>query len=449
MIYREVSWIRSYSSKFCPLLRKAALEWYRPLKTLPCFLHKPFKYIKQRWRKIPVIVRVEEIRPKEISVKELADLLGCPVHRELPLINSFSTRVNAKQLELLAQNNLVKKIWYDREVKAVLDVASPTVQAPSLWENDLTGKGIVVAVLDTGIYMHPDLYGRIVAFKDLVNQKSYPYDDNGHGTHVAGDIGADGSQSGLHYRGPAFEAGLVGVKVLDKMGSGQLSTVIEGVQWCIDNREELGIKVINISLGSTATESYVNDPLCQAVEKAWLSGIVVCAAAGNDGPQPETIGSPAIDPLVITVGALDDKNTLEPDDDQVAVFSSRGPTVDGLTKPDVLAPGVNIISLRSPGSMLDKQDRQLIVDTWYTSLSGTSMATPVCSGVVAQILQYNNSLTPDQVKERLMSTAKKLDNLEPNIQGAGLINATKAAGVMDEVSLSPANKSVPGLGCPG
>ncbi|NLI14485.1 S8 family peptidase [Pelotomaculum propionicicum] len=423
MIYQEVSWIRANAGKLCPQAKKAALEWYRPLKKVPCFLQKPFKYLKQLWRKIPVIVQLEKTRSEDISIKDFADSLGCVVHRELGLIHSFATRVGPKQLELLSQNSLVRKIWYDREVKAVLDVAAPVVQSQILWERSLTGRGIVVAVLDTGIYEHPDLAGRIVAFKDLVKQKTDPYDDNGHGTHCAGDIGADGSQSGSLYRGPAYEAGLVGVKVLNKMGSGSLSTVIEGIQWCIDNKESLGIRVLSMSLGSSATESHVSDPVCQAVEAAWSRGIVVCVAAGNEGPEAGTISSPGISPQVITVGALDDNNTVDGSDDQVADFSSRGPTIDGLVKPDVLAPGVNIISLRSPGAKLDKQNKSARVDKWYFSLSGTSMATPVCAGVVAQILQSDTSLTPDQVKARLINSAQKIPALDPNTQGAGLITA--------------------------
>lgn len=432
MLFREVNWIRLYSHKFCPVLKKEALKWYRPVKFIPCFMQKPFKFIKQRWCKIPVIVQLKEARNGEFLFKQITDLTGCRVKRELPLINSFSTRVNAKTLESLVQNDYVKRIWHDRDVKAVLDVASPTVQAPPLWDKGITGSGVVVAVLDTGIYEHPDLSNRIKGFKDLVNQGTSPYDDNGHGTHVAGDIASSGSQSDFLYRGPAPEARLVGVKVLDKMGSGSLSTVIEGVQWCIDKKETLNIRVMNMSLGAPATESYIDDPLCQAVEKAWQAGIVVCVAAGNDGPQPKTISTPGIDPVVITVGALDDANTLNPGDDWVASFSSCGPTIDDLVKPDLLAPGTNIISLRSPGSMLDKKDRGSRVDSWYTSLSGTSMATPVCAGIVAQMLQANSSLTPDQVKANLKQTARTL-NLDPNIQGAGVINVTKAVEPNSEV----------------
>ncbi|MTI85054.1 MAG: serine protease [Firmicutes bacterium] len=425
MLLQEVNWIRLYSHKFCPLLRKAALEWYRPLKLVPCFIQKPIKFFKQKWYKKRVIVQLKDNPEGSFLFTQLASLAGCRIEKKLPLINSFATKVNAKSLQVLAQNDYVHKIWFDRDVKAVLDVASPTVGSPPLWDKNVDGKGIVVAVLDTGIFHHPDLSDRIKDFVDLINQKTDTYDDNGHGTHVAGDIASSGIQSELLFRGPAPEAQLVGVKVLDKMGSGSISTVIEGIQWCVDNKDTTGISVLNMSLGAAATESYTNDPVCQAVEKAWRAGLVVCVAAGNDGPQPQTIGSPGIDPIIITVGALDDAGTIESEDDRVAGFSSRGPTIDGLTKPDVIAPGNNIISLRSPGSMLDKKSRDGRVNEWYTSLSGTSMATPVCAGVVAQMLQANGSLTPDQVKASLMESARTLD-LDPNIQGAGIIDAQSA-----------------------
>lgn len=435
MIFFETSWIRSNKRKFCPMLRKYALEWYRPHNRLPCFLQKYYKYFKQHWRKIPIIVQTEETHKMEYSMKTLAKSSGCSIKKNFPMINAFSTKVTAKSLELLVKNNHVKKVWYDREVRAILDVASPTVKSSSLWNSNITGKDIVVAILDTGIFDHPDLSGRIVAFKDFINQETSPYDDNGHGTHVAGDVASDGNQSNFKYRGPAYEAKLVGVKVLNKLGMGSLSLIIEGIQWCIDNKDTLGIKVINMSLGSEATLSYTDDPICQAVGLAWNSGIVVCVAAGNSGPEARTISSPGIHPSVITVGALDDANTISPENDQVADFSSRGPTIDNLIKPDVLSPGVDIISLRSPGSLLDKQNKQSRVNSSYFSLSGTSMATPICSGVVAQILQKmieNNKLpsdpnkVPDEVKMLLINSAKPFPNIDPNIQGYGVIDAEKA-----------------------
>jgi serine protease AprX len=426
MTINEVSWIRSCNHKFCPTLRKYALEWYRPARHMPCFMQKPFREAKQRLQKIPVIVQLEETRNHEYAARSVAESARCRLHRELPLINAFSTEVNAKSLEKLVKDAKVKRVWYDGEVRAVLDTAASTTHCADLWNEEITGKGVAVAVLDTGIYDHPDLEGRIVAFKDLVKQKDKPYDDNGHGTHVAGDIGSNGSQSEYRYKGPAPDAALVGVKVLNSLGSGSLSTVIEGIQWCIDNKDAYGIKVINLSLGSNATQSYKNDPVCQAVEKAWNAGITVCAAAGNSGPESRTINSPGIDPVIITVGALDDTGTENPGDDKVADFSSRGPTNDDLVKPDIVAPGVNIVSLRSPGSTLDKQKKKARVGKWYCSLSGTSMATPICAGIVAQMLQANPDLTPEQVKKKLMQTAKPYPNVDANIQGAGIINAHDA-----------------------
>lgn len=427
MIFQEVNWIRKNNDKLCPRIRKNALEWYRPFRLVPCFMQKYFKAIRQRFRKIPVIVQMDETSEINFSIKSFAESNSCKVSKDLTLINGFTTKVNAKSLESLIKSGKVKKIWYDRDVKTVLDVASNVVNSNLLWNRNITGKGVTVAVLDTGIYNHPDLSGRIIGFRDFINGRTSPYDDNGHGTHVAGDIASSGISYNFRYRGPAPEALLVGVKVLDGSGSGTLSGIIQGIQWCIANKSTYSIKVINLSLGSNAVQSYIDDPLCQAVEKAWQSGIVVCAAAGNEGPDYRTISSPGIDPLIITVGALNDMNTISCIDDLVADFSSRGPTIDNLSKPDVLAPGANIVSLRSPSSTLDKQNKQARVGSNYITLSGTSMATPICVGVIAQMLQVNPSLTPNEVKKRLMETATPLSGYDDNIQGAGLINADRAS----------------------
>lgn len=426
MTIHEVDWIRAHSHKFCPSLRRSALEWYRPAKHLPCFFQGTYKGAKQRLKKFPIIVQLKDVRALECTPQSVAQNAGCRLKEELALINAFSTRVNAKNLENLVKNSNVKRVWYDREIRAILDTATKTTHATDLWDDEVTGKGVTVAVLDTGIYDHPDLAGRIIAFKDLTGQKADPYDDNGHGTHVAGDIASDGNKSQHRYKGPAPEAKLVGVKVLNKMGSGSLSTVIKGVEWCIQNKDAYSIRVMNLSLGSDAVQSYKDDPVCQAIEKAWKAGIVVCIAAGNSGPESGTINSPGIHPDVITVGALNDIDPDNPEGKIVADFSSRGPTKDGLTKPDVLSPGVGIVSLRSPKSNLDKQRKDTRTEEWYTTLSGTSMATPICAGIVAQMLQVDPSLTPDQVKERLMKTAKAYPDLDENSQGAGLINARAA-----------------------
>ena len=296
-----------------------------------------------------------------------------------------------------------------------------------------TGKGVTIAIIDTGIHPHKDLAGRITGFVDFINKRPDPYDDNGHGTHCAGDA----ASSSTTYMGPAPEANLVGVKVLDKMGSGSLDTVMQGVEWCIQNNADSSkqkIDIISMSLGATA-QNYAeenDDPMVHIVERAWEAGIVVCVAAGNEGPNYGTIASPGISDLVITVGALDDKNTSDTrEDDDVASFSSRGPTkYYNVTKPDLLAPGVNIVSLRSPNSYLDKLQKSARVDNDYFVLSGTSMATPICAGVVALIKQSNPKLTPNQVKEMLKSGADLWSNdslkYDQNIYGSGYINAERS-----------------------
>lgn len=427
MVFQEVSWLRGQSGRLCPELRKQVLTWYRPARYTPCFSNKTQTWLKKKWRKMPVIVQLSIDDAAIMSAQSLADLSGCRVKRDMPLIHSFATDVNEDALRKLLQNKGVVKIWYDREVRAILDVASPTVGADYLWDGNLTGKGIGIAVLDTGIYNHPNLNGRIVGFADLINNRQNTYDDNGHGTHVAGCAAAAGGK----YRGPAPEANVVGVKVLNKTGSGSLSTVIQGIQWCIYNKENLNIRILNLSLGSESNQSYQDDPVCQAVAKAWDAGLLVCVAAGNSGPQPRTVNSPGISPVILTVGALNDRGTVETGDDRMAEFSSRGPTLDGITKPDVIAPGVNIISLRSPGSFIDKQNRNSRVDQDHTSLSGTSMATPICAGMAAQLLQKNPQLTPEELKTLLMDTAIPLPGYNNNDQGAGMAHTGRALKAMD------------------
>ena len=203
-------------------------------------------------------------------------------------------------------------------------MAVPSANAKNIVRNDsvLTGDGVTIAIIDTGIYQHPDLTDRITEFVDFINNETNAYDDNGHGTHCAGDA----ASASVKYMGPAPKANLVGVKVLDKLGSGSLETVMQGVDWCIQyNRNNSGkkIDIISMSLGAPPQE---DDPMVKIVEAAWTAGIVVCVAAGNDGPDNNTISSPGISKAVITVGALDDRNTDDKrNDDDVAGFSSRGP----------------------------------------------------------------------------------------------------------------------------
>ena len=233
-----------------------------------------------------------------------------------------------------------------------------------------------------------------------------------HGTHISGIVADNGYESRGKYVGVAPEANILAIKALDNVGSGSTSSIISAISYVISTKDTYGTKVINLSVGSPANNSCRNDPLCRAVVEAMNRGIVVVAAAGNSGPNNGTILSPGINPNVITVGASNDNRTIDISDDTIASFSSRGPTIEGVSKPDLVAPGVNINSLSNV-----KLDG-------YRSSSGTSMATPFISGTVALMLEKNKNLSPREVKRKLMDSCVSLkDNRES--QGAGLIDLEK------------------------
>ncbi|GAB3059216.1 S8 family peptidase [Virgibacillus ainsalahensis] len=406
-------------------MRQEMVNFYRPFRSVPCFLHRSFEYLRKKTKKLPILIEFDQDSFAN-GINEVKN--KCSHLREHPSISCCSTKISVENIEYLLKNcSHIKKVHYDRKVAALLDTAVPSINADQLQQSGLTGKDITIAVVDTGIHPHEDLQGRIIGFSDFVNDKVDPYDDNGHGTHCAGDAAGDGSQSNGKYQGPATQANLVGVKVLDKMGAGSLSTVIEGIDWCIQNQSEYNIRILSLSLGSDAVESAEDDPVVKAVDAAWDNGISVFAAAGNSGPDPQTIGSPGTSPKIITVGAADDNDTAERSDVTVADFSSRGPTIDGYTKPDLLTPGVNIVSLRAPGSFIAKTNKSARVDSDYITLSGTSMATPICAGVAAQLLEQNPELSPDQVKDMLIAASEDIGQ-PPNAQGHGYLDASSLVG---------------------
>lgn len=426
--FSMIKLVRRYPTKLDRELRQSLVNLYQPFSKIPCVAHKILETILKRGKKHAVIIEFDNNNEKyndKITTTNtiVTKHLRSKIKHHFSNISCCSAELTPAAIEALLENHKsIKKIHTDRKVRALLDIASLSVNAEVLHAQTIKGEGVTIAVVDTGIYPHQDLQGRIIAFKDFINNRKDPYDDNGHGTHCAGDAAGDGSASNGKYTGIAPAASLVGVKVLDKMGAGLLSNVISGIQWCMDHQEEYGIDVISLSLGANATVPAEEDPMVTIVEAAWDAGIVVCVAAGNEGPDQNTIASPGISPTVITVGAMDDRNTEVRADDQVATFSSRGPTIDGLIKPDVLSPGVNIISLRSPNSYLDKLSKSNRVGKDYLSLSGTSMATPICAGIVALILEIYPNMTPNFVKQIVMSAADDW-SLPPNVQGAGYINA--------------------------
>ncbi|MFD2760897.1 S8 family peptidase [Lentibacillus juripiscarius] len=373
----------------------------------------PYETSKER---LPVIVYYS----KDSDDNKKKDLFtACQADNNSKLdkdIGRMASRGNLtpQMIKQIKDHESVDRIFYDRPVTALLDVASRQIGSVELQESaGLTGKDVTISVIDSGVHPHSDLTetsNRIVAFKDFINDEEKPYDDNGHGTHCAGDAAGNGQQSDGLYIGPAPEASIVGVKVLDENGSGRLSTIIEGIEWSISNKDEYNIRIISLSLGAQAFESFRDDPLSISVEEAWHKGIVVCAAAGNSGPEQTTISTPAINPFIITVGSTMDQNTKERSDDHIAEYSSRGPTVDSFVKPDIYAPGTDIISLLAPDSALEQELPEQVVDENYLQLSGTSMATPICAGVVAQMLEANPNLSPNDIKSILKSTSEPVLN---------------------------------------
>jgi serine protease AprX len=312
---------------------------------------------------------------------------------------------------------------------------SPYVRASNvthLWSErpELQGNGITVAVVDSGINNHIELRAadgtnRIKAHIDFTGMAD-PNDRYGHGTHVAGIIGGNGSSSAGQRIGIAPQVNLLSVKVNDYQGMSYMSNVIAALQWIYENKNTYNIRIVNFSLNSTVAESYNLNPLNAALEILWFNGIVVVVAAGNNGTGtgPVDLLPPANDPFVITVGAADSLGTVAMNDDQVAFFSAYGTTMDGYAKPDLIAPGRNIVSLLADTSSWIYMYRNLHrLDSYLFRMSGTSMSAPVVSGAVALLLQDEPNLTPDQVKYRLKATA--------NTAWAGYDPAKAGAGYLD------------------
>ena len=367
----------------------------------------------------------------------------------LAIVGAVSARMKGVQILKLTRDDDVDYIVKDQKLQAQFDPAldsakagSPgivEVGAPQAWSQlGVTGRGVGVAVVDSGVYAHPDLAGRIVAAIDFTSLaptvSNVPLSDlGGHGTHVAGLIAGDGTRSAGLYTGVAPNANIIDVRVIDANGSSNVSIILRGLQWVLANRTTYNIKVVNMSLGATPTGSYKSDLMATAAEILNFAGVNVVVSAGNTGPLAGTITTPATDPYVITVGALDDNATPLLADDLMATFSSRGRTLfDRIAKPDLVAPGRKMVSLRAPGSELDTlfSDRQVTVlgspSADYYRLSGTSMAAPVVAGTIALMYERNPNLTPAQVKKRLKSTVTPLVFGTTFDRGVGLVNAYRA-----------------------
>ncbi len=310
----------------------------------------------------------------------------------------------------------------------------------------ITGKGVTVAVVDSGLWEHEALMkdtkgrNRVVARYDALTDTvgNEVVDESGHGTHMASIVAnsAQTTQNGRPtgaFKGVAPDASLVAVKVLDREGLAHVLEIVRAIQWVVDHREKYNIRVLNLSFAQTPRWPYWEDPVAQAAMRAWADGIAVVAAAGNEGPDPGTVGSPGNVPYIITVGAVTDSWTPNTrDDDYLPDFSSRGPTQEGHIKPDIVALGGHMTGLIRPESALALEQPEDMLRTGEFVLTGSSQASALVSGLLALLLQLEPDLTPDDLKCKLVTSAEPAINRDgklaysPFEQGYGLVTATRA-----------------------
>ncbi|MCW3819885.1 S8 family serine peptidase [Micromonospora sp. DR5-3] len=372
---------------------------------------------------IPLIVRY----PKQAAAKAAAPATpaGSRVTRNLPSVRGAAVAADKKQAATFWEavdddtakgrgpkaklSGGIERIWLDGKVHALLDASVPQIGAPDAWAAGYDGTGVKVAVLDTGVDPnHPDLVGQIADTRSFVPGETVQ-DGHGHGTHVAATIAGTGAASGGKYRGVAPGAKLLVGKVLSDEGSGGESEIIAGMDWAAHS----GAKVVSMSLGGTVQDA--SDPMAEAVNELTAeTGALFTIAAGNSGPEATTVGSPGIAAAALTVGAVDDT-------DAVTYFSSRGPLTDGRLKPEITAPGWQIVAARAAGTSMGTP-----VDDHYTSASGTSMATPHVAGAAAILAQRHPDWTPERLKNHLVSTAKTTPDTSVYAQGAGRTDVSRA-----------------------
>ncbi|OEF99259.1 peptidase S8 [Vulcanibacillus modesticaldus] len=373
--------------------------------------------------KIPVIVVLNtSFANKKQEIKKIG--LFTKKFEYNAAFNGFAADLTKGQIIALQKMPFVKQIEYDMPVQVKMGTASNwfgVTKARSDFglEGDMDGSvtsysknDVVIAVIDTGIdTTHVDLdQGKVIGWKDFVNGKANPYDDNGHGTHVS-SIAAGTGEGNSNYKGVAYGAALVGIKVLDRQGSGSMSTVTAGIDWAIQNKDVYNIRVINLSVG-TASSSDGTDSTSIAVNNAVANGIAVAVAAGNEGPAKYTVGSPGAAADAVTVGAMADVGEMG---FNLAQFSSRGPTADGRIKPDIVAPGYAITAAKAGTT------------NGYITYNGTSMATPFTAGVMALMIDANPNITPSSIKSILMNTSSDWGPLGADIDyGTGRLQAYDA-----------------------
>lgn len=329
----------------------------------------------------------------------------CEIVCSYPTLKAFTLNCSYSALLNLSSISEVNYITSVYKTSCFLNTAKKIVNVEKLHKQNILGKGVGVAVIDTGCYPHLDfMLGRKkkIHFVDLVNNKPKLYDDNGHGTFVCGVISSSGLSSAGVYLGVAPLSQLTVIKALDESGKAQGYVVLQAMDWVLANYKKLNIRVVCMSFGCSPLTKF--DALRIGADALWDAGLVVVSAVGNDGPESETINSPAISSKIISVGSVDNHLRI-PD------FSSRGPSFD-CTKPDVVAPGVGITSLSNNSSL-------------FTQMTGTSVSAPFVAGVAALLLQKFPELKPNEVKARIMYSANPI-SANKNECGMGLLNGLNA-----------------------
>ncbi|HEY3021558.1 MAG TPA: S8 family peptidase [Solirubrobacteraceae bacterium] len=370
-------------------------------------------------RRVEVIVQLD--RASSADATALVEAAGGRVTRRLELIHAVVARMPAAAAARLAQRPAVRAVSLNAKVESTGTVDplkiktsyNQSIRAEKAWSAGYTGKGVGVAVIDTGIagdlpdfrVSQTDTHSRVIATAVVNPAAQNASDTFGHGTHIAGLIAGNGTDRDAadplngQYAGVAPDANLIAVKTDDGHGNATVADVIDGLQFVVDFKSTYNIRVVNLSLRSADAQSYKTDPLDAAVEQAWFAGIVVVAAAGNEGNNAGAVSyAPANDPYVITVGGVDDKGTKGISDDTLATWSSRGTTQDGFSKPDVVAPGAHLVSTLAPGADYASLCTGCVTDGQYFRVGGTSMAAGVVSGEVADLVQAFPGYTPNQLK---------------------------------------------------
>ena len=398
---------------------------------------------------------------------------GGTVLRQLPVVSGFTAAVPARALPALRALPGVRAVTPNAAVRltggfdgfapqqdlgSMYHVAQEVTGAGEYWNSGFTGKGVDVALIDSGVAPVEGLRdGKVLHGPDLSfesQHEAFAHTDTfGHGTHLAGIIaGRDAAtpspvQKGVeeHFVGMAPGARVISLKVADSHGNTDVSQVLAAIDWVVQHRKDPGmnIRVLNLSFGTDGVQDYRFDPLTHAVEVAWQAGIVVVAAAGNDGDGSSKLNNPAYDPRILAVGGADGRGTYGVEDDVIGSFSSRG---DATRAPDLVAPGKSVVSLLSPGSRADVENPLARVGTRQIRGTGTSQAAAVVSGAAALVLSQRPTLTPDQVKELLTGSAQRLTAADPQAQGAGMLDLKVARTRATPTSAESAQLFDPALG---